>query len=175
MNALWVPVQLFFFIGLLLVLIGLPGLYLGQAGQVGWLGLIGFILTFLAGLILGVGGTISGFVLPWLATNAPKLATGQGASALSVLCIVTNLVDNVGIVLLGLATMRAGVLPGWVGGVHRWWSGQCHRCRTIPASHEHDYWQYRCCLDRIRALGSERGGTLTNCPVSIRNRYASEA
>jgi hypothetical protein len=58
-NALWMPVQLLIFVGSLLVLMGLPAMYVRQARQAGWLGLIGFILTFLAGLIISVGGWIA--------------------------------------------------------------------------------------------------------------------
>jgi hypothetical protein len=115
-HALWVPVQMLIFVGSLLVLIGLPGMYVRQAMQAGWLGLIGFILTFLAALIIGVGsGIVLGIILPWLAMNAPKLAAGQGPPALNVLVIVTSLLFAVGAVLLGLATMRAGVLSRWAG------------------------------------------------------------
>ena len=115
-STVWTSVQLLVFIGSLLALIGLPGVYLVQARQTGWLGLIGFILSFLAGIILGAGGEIvSGFVLPWLATNAPKLAAEQGPPALIVVFIVINLGGAVGAVLLGLATMRAGVLPRGAG------------------------------------------------------------
>lgn len=76
-------------------------------------GLLNILLT---GLILGVGGEIvSGFVLPWLATSAPKLAAEQGPPALIALFIITNLGGAVGAILLGLVTMRAGVLPRWAG------------------------------------------------------------
>ena len=115
-NVLWAAMQLLVVLGSLLVLIGLPGVYLVQARQTGWLGLIGYILTFFTGLIGGIGGGIvSGFVLPWLATNAPKLAAQQGPPALIVVFIVAILVTGVGVVLLGLATMRAGILPRWAG------------------------------------------------------------
>ena len=115
-NAVWTSVQLLVFTGSLLAVIGLPGVYLVQARQTGWLGLIGFILILLTGLILGAGGEIvSGFVLPWLATTAPKLAAEQGPPALIAVFIVTNLGGAIGAILLGLATMRAGVLPRGAG------------------------------------------------------------
>jgi hypothetical protein len=47
--------------------------------------------------------------------EAPKLAAGQGPPALNVVIIVTSLLFAVGAVLLGLATMRAGVLPRLAG------------------------------------------------------------
>ena len=115
-NALWMPVQLLIFVGALLVLLGLPAIYVRQARQVGWLGLIGFILTFLAALIIGVGGWIAtGIIYPWLAVDAPKLAAGQGPPALNAVIIISTLLFAVGTIMLGLATMRAGVFSRWAG------------------------------------------------------------
>lgn len=47
--------------------------------------------------------------------KAPKLAAGQGPPTLSVLYIIASLAFAVGAILLGLATMRAGMLPRLAG------------------------------------------------------------
>jgi len=114
-------VQLLVLLGSLLVLIGLPGVYLVQARQTGWLGLIGFILTFLAGLILGVGGEIvSGFVLPWLATiRAGVLPRWAGVlliiggvvtviTAAPFPVVISTLLSNIGTVIFFLGA-------AWIG------------------------------------------------------------
>jgi len=120
-NVLWTAVQLLVLLGSLLVLIGLPGVYLVQARQTGWLGLIGFILTFLAGLILGVGGEIvSGFVLPWLATiRAGVLPRWAGVlliiggvvtviTAAPFPVVISTLLSNIGTVIFFLGA-------AWIG------------------------------------------------------------
>src|SRR5258708_35925757 len=48
-SALWLPVMLLSFVGSLLLLIGLPAISARQATRAGWLGLIGFVLTFIGG------------------------------------------------------------------------------------------------------------------------------
>src|SRR5260370_24932289 len=49
-SALWLPVMLLSFVGSLLLLIGLPAISARQATRAGWLGLIGFVLTFIGGV-----------------------------------------------------------------------------------------------------------------------------
>ncbi|MBA2285877.1 MAG: hypothetical protein H0W02_10360 [Ktedonobacteraceae bacterium] len=46
MSLPWFLITLMFLIGSLLFVIGLPGMYLRQAGRAGVLGLIGFLLLF---------------------------------------------------------------------------------------------------------------------------------
>src|SRR5258708_26423470 len=53
-SALWLPVMLLSFVGSLLLLIGLPAISARQATRAGWLGLIGFVLTFIGGCFVSV-------------------------------------------------------------------------------------------------------------------------
>jgi len=53
MSLPWLLVTLAILIGSLLFVIGLPGMYLRQAGRAGKLGLVGFILVFF-GILLQV-------------------------------------------------------------------------------------------------------------------------
>ena len=101
-------------LGGMLIVLGLPGMYLRQAERVGLLGLVGFVLTLFYILILGVAGdTINAFVLPFLASAAPALLKGSLPSGLETFFIVGQLLAFVGGVLLGIATLRAGVFSRW--------------------------------------------------------------
>ncbi len=116
-TAFWLTVQLCTFLGSLLVLISFPAVLLRQRQEVGWLGLIGYILLALSGLIYGMGsGITNAFALPWLARSAPNLLTnGQGPTALFVLFMISGIGYVLGAIVLGWATMRAGVFSRWAG------------------------------------------------------------
>ncbi len=106
-------------IGFLLIPLGLVGLYARQSEKVGLLGLIGFVLTFLGGA-LSAGATIFISVvfrpigvargLDWMeppngalfTSFDLRLAAGGGVLALLL-----------GLLLFGVATLRARVLPRW--------------------------------------------------------------
>src|SRR6266852_9854555 len=114
-SALWLPVMLLGFVGSFLLVVGLPGMVARQATRAGWLGLVGFVLTFIGGFLFTSFYVVTLIVLPWLAQVAPKLAAGNGPPAIFVYFLVASLLFAVGGVLLGIATMRAGVLPRWAG------------------------------------------------------------
>jgi hypothetical protein len=115
-SALYVPVFVLFFIGTLLLVLGLPGIVARQAQRAGWLGFVGFVLTFLGAFLFTSVTVVNFLVLPYLAQVAPKLiAGGNGPPALFVYFLVASLLFGVGGVLLGIATMRARVLPQWSG------------------------------------------------------------
>ena len=98
------------------IIAGLVGMYARQAIQVGWLGFAGFVLIFFGMLVVGVGfGLISATVIPWLTTHAPNLLAGELPPVLNVFIIVAILMVVVGTIPLGVATMRAGILPRWAG------------------------------------------------------------
>jgi len=95
---------------------GLVGMYAHQATRAGWLGLAGFGLIFFGILVAGVGfGLISATVIPWLTTHAPNLIAGELPPVLEGFIVVAVLMVAVGAILLGVATMRAGVLSRWAG------------------------------------------------------------
>src|SRR5258708_22964425 len=64
-SALWLPVMLLSFVGSLLLLIGLPAISARQATRAGWLGLIGFVLTFIGGFLFSCFSFVSFLLLPW--------------------------------------------------------------------------------------------------------------
>jgi hypothetical protein len=86
----------------LLLLGGLVGLHIRHANVYGWLGTAGFLLVFIS--------TLVGAVLT-LVMMAVADTTGDTAAALRVPVGVTGLVGLVGLLLLGVATLRAKALP----------------------------------------------------------------
>lgn len=95
------------------VLLGMVGMYLVQAEQVGRLGLAGFLLAFVGNILLATSGNY-GYIAPVLAARAPELLAEVNAYGpelgLNLLMVVTYIL---GFILLGVASARAGVLPRW--------------------------------------------------------------
>ncbi|EFH84914.1 hypothetical protein [Ktedonobacter racemifer] len=109
LSPLWIPAGLAVLIGEMFFLLSLPGLYTRQAHNAGVIGLVGFILFFLSALLLGIGtSTLYIFIFPWLTQNAPRLA--DGPSALNIFFPVAGLLNLIGALLFGIATLRAGIL-----------------------------------------------------------------
>ncbi len=116
-STLYVSLTLLTFIGTALLLLGLPGILARQAARAGWLGLVGFLLVFLGGS-LSLSDTVVGLLtISWLSVNAPHVMTQMFSenAAFFVYEAVASLLLAVGGVLLGIATMRARVLPRWAG------------------------------------------------------------
>src|SRR5437763_1535272 len=67
---MWIPASWLALAGTMLVLLGWPGLYSRQVQPAGKLGLLGFVLSFVAFLILVGVQTFDAFVSPVLATSA---------------------------------------------------------------------------------------------------------
>ena len=83
-----------------LLILGLPVLYVRQAKQVGWIGLVGLVIIWLDMLIFpvlqgGISGLVHAFKLP------------------DVLFIIGPL-TIVGTLLFGIMTIRARVFPRWL-------------------------------------------------------------
>lgn len=117
LGSSWPLVIMMTLIGSLLFVIGLPGMYLRQAGRAGVMGLIGFILLFFDFLLQGaVFSSVQIVVLPLLAQKLPQLLGENGLpfSAFLIL-IISGLMQIIGGILLGIATMRAHVFPRWTG------------------------------------------------------------
>jgi hypothetical protein len=117
-NPLHLPARLLQIVGGILLLIGLPGLYLRQANKASKLGLVSFVMTF-----LGIAAhwhllpTLS-FVSVLLAARpeTQDLVAGGGVeqhlgALLGGYFVLSVLIMSVGIILLGIATLRARVFP----------------------------------------------------------------
>ena len=109
-------------------ILGMVGLYAKQAEKSGWLGLAGFLLFSLwFAFILGFS-FVETFILPSLATEAPKVVDGflgmftSTASEINLgilptIWTLTAPLYMLGGLLFGIATFRAGILPRWAGGL----------------------------------------------------------
>ncbi len=115
LSSFWLFVQVLSLIGGLLLLLGVPGIAIRQAPRAGWLGLVGFVLTFIGGFLFTSFSVVTLIILPWLAQAAPKLAAGSGPPAIFVFFLVAGILFALGGILLGIAIMRAGILPRWAG------------------------------------------------------------
>jgi hypothetical protein len=115
-SPLWSTLWSLAFAGIVLVLPGLPALYLRlAAGRGGVVGLIGVLLVVL-GSFLGMA-TTAYFVsiLPLLAAKAPNLINAGYETSLAVFGIGATVLGIIGPLLLGIAVIRAKVFPSLVG------------------------------------------------------------
>jgi len=115
-SPVFLVASLLMFFAAVAIVPGLVGWYVYQSAYAGWLGFVGFALVFFGVLVLGVGfGFISATVIPWLTTHAPELLVGALPPLLTLCALVSALMVGVGTIPLGIATMRARVLPRWPG------------------------------------------------------------
>ncbi len=112
----------------LLFLLGILGLYARQVEKVGWLGLVGYLLFSLSWALQTAYVFAEAFIIPPLASIAPKFVDGllgaaSGRASEVNLGAIPGLYTLVGILymlgglLFGIATFRAGILPRWAGGL----------------------------------------------------------
>jgi hypothetical protein len=109
--------------GTVLALLGVIAIYARQAERVGRLGLAGFVLL-VVGLAVGAVYTTVyfGLYVPWLAQQLPAdietvLAAPPSAGMIARGILVQAVGLGLGAILLGVATVRARVLPtvgGWL-------------------------------------------------------------
>jgi hypothetical protein len=101
--------------GLLLLLLGLPGIVARQAPRAGWLGFVGFFLTFSgAFLVVSYFAVVYLVIRPWFAVHAPGVGH-QFLLTNPALFLVGTFLSWGGLVLLGIATMRARIFSPWAG------------------------------------------------------------
>ena len=103
-----------YWVSALLLQLGLVGLYAYQVKQTGWLGLVGFVLAFIGTALVGSILLYVSTVLPLIASEAQAIFA-QAATPPVFIQPVFVLGFGLGWILLGVATMRAGVLPRWSG------------------------------------------------------------
>jgi hypothetical protein len=110
----WVPAHLVYWVSVLLMHLGLVGLYARQAGQTGRLGLVGFVLAFIGTALVGSILVFASTILPLIAAEAQAIFD-RAARPPDFLLPVFILGFGLGWILVGVVTMRAGVLPRWSG------------------------------------------------------------
>ena len=112
----------------LLFLLGWTGLYARQVKEAGWLGLAGFLLLSLSWALQFAFVFATAFILPLLATTAPRFVdnllrsasgpvSGVNLGALPALYTLVGIGYILGGLLFGIATLRAGILSRWAAGL----------------------------------------------------------
>ncbi len=107
---------------------GMMGLYGRQAEAAGWLGLAGYLLWSLWLVLFLPFNFFEAFILPLLATEAPAFAEGflgiitrsageMKFGVLAGLWALSDILFLLGGLVLGIATLRAGVLSRWAAGM----------------------------------------------------------
>ena len=117
-TSLWAIAHYLALGSLVFGLLGTVGLYARQVEEAGSLGLVGFLMLFVA-LALFTGLTFfEAFILPVLATEAPQFVGGLFAGEISLgvletVILVAGPLEVIGGLLFGIAIIRAGILPRW--------------------------------------------------------------
>ena len=116
------PIHLLLYFGVMLILLGLPALHARQSDKTGALGLAGFLLLFFGlPLVDLIHSVVFANVLETLvAGTSPDQALALLTTAFSTQPWVTlemlgNPLLGLGILLFGIATIRARVFPSWNG------------------------------------------------------------
>jgi hypothetical protein len=114
LQGSWVAVHIGLLISGLLLLFGLLGIYARQVEQVGIPGMLGFALAFI-GTAIFVGFIILEALLPAPVVTPSDLADPAllFGNPNAVVYLLYSLIQSIGLILLGVPTMRAGVLPRW--------------------------------------------------------------
>jgi hypothetical protein len=97
-------VGLLFLLAAIFLLLSLPAMYARQASAAGWLGAIGHVLLQ-TGILLFV-------VLASTPLLYPSLQVASGENAV---VFLLGIALTLGLLLTGIATVRAGVFPRWAG------------------------------------------------------------
>ena len=113
----WGPSHYVTAVASVFLVFGLIGLYAYQVAKVGWLGLIAFILSLAASAMLTSAELFDGALAPTLAANpaTQSLVNPRQAGPFVIVIGAIAVLATVGNILLGIAIMRAGVLPRWAG------------------------------------------------------------
>ncbi|MET7393320.1 hypothetical protein ABZS66_07485 [Dactylosporangium sp. NPDC005572] len=107
-------------LGTVLLLLGLPGVYGWIAPRTGALGLAGFLLYFLGNLLSAIPHLVlMTFAATDLAEHHPGMLSEQdaviGVPAFETEQLVSGLTLVLGLLVLGIALVRAEGLPRWLG------------------------------------------------------------
>lgn len=115
------PLHLLLYFAVMLILLGLPGVYARQSDKAGLLGLVGFLLLFFGLPFTDLLHSVVDFtILPALVAQAPDLAMPVLTAAFeepswAVLQMLGFPLLGLGVIVFGIATIRARVFPRWTG------------------------------------------------------------
>lgn len=123
-TSAWAIIMPLKLIMCLFFLSGIVGIYARQVDESGWLGLVGFALFSISWWLQAAFVFIETFLLPVLAEPVPQLVTSllgvvnstpgsMNLGALPAVYAVVSVCYLLGCLLVGIATLRAGILPRW--------------------------------------------------------------
>lgn len=114
--------QLSLYVGALLLMLGLPGMYLWVRPGVGVLGLIGIGLYFVSNATSAQSHlVVEAFVGPTIAANpvtaflVPADDSIFAADSFVTLQVVAGLIFILSLLIMGISLLRARVVPMWIG------------------------------------------------------------
>lgn len=111
----WVPAHLVYWVSVILMQLGLVGLYARQVEKAGWLGLVGFVLAFIGTGLVEVILFMVSTIIPLIGAEAPTIFDQAMTPPPFWVPVFILGFFGLGYILFGVATMRAGVLPRWSG------------------------------------------------------------
>jgi len=116
-SGMYYPVAIVVLLGGLLVMMGLPAVYLRQRAESGVLGFAGMVAVFAAAMPLTVGfPLIQVLIFPWIATmSVSNRAFNNGPDSFTIFFAVASAIVSLGGVLFGVATIRAKVFSRQLG------------------------------------------------------------
>lgn len=117
-RPVWVPVHVAALVAVVLTLVGLTGLYGTRAERLGRLGAVGFGCAVVGLVMTACVAYAEAFLLPVIARAHPDVFDWDGPVTTSWPVLATTgmaLLWLVGLVLLGVALWRSGVLPAGAG------------------------------------------------------------
>ncbi len=116
-SGMYYPAAVVVLLGGVLVMAGLPAVYLRQRADSGVLGFVAIMAVFAAGMLLIVGfALIQVLIFPWIATmNVSNKVLNDGPASFTIFFAVVSAIVSLGGVLFGVATVRARIFSRRLG------------------------------------------------------------
>jgi hypothetical protein len=116
-SGMYYPSAVVVLLGGLLVMAGLPAIYLRQRAESGVLGFVAMLAVFAAAMPLTVGfPLIQVLIFPWIATmSVSDKVLNNGPDSFIVFFAVASAIVSLGGVLFGVATIRAKIFSRQLG------------------------------------------------------------
>jgi hypothetical protein len=112
-HSLFTPLYSIALVGVVLSILGLPAVVAAHKERAARLTLLGYVGTLTALVMLNLGeGVVEAFIKPYLVNHG---GIPDAPSGLGIYFGIAFLFVIVGLISLGIAVIRAGVFPRWVG------------------------------------------------------------
>ncbi len=101
-------------ISMFTLLIGLIGIYLYQHYRLGRFGVISYFIAFFGTVLIAGDAWFEAFVVPFLTSVSPNLVNEEPSGSLIVGALLSFLSFSIGWILVGISSLRAGILPKYI-------------------------------------------------------------